>query len=434
MDLLSKNVVLRPPVHIAQRFNAPSSKYVFCTCSLTRIGTLSLLISTKSTTFRPGTGTRSNASFCIRASESDGHGGDAEEFTRENEDEIFFIQEEGIISDPELRNGITDFSSAPRPSCSGNQLTQEQLQQVVNTLSQSLAVLSSALSEVSSAVRVLSATLSMQQLNSASESLVSAQTATAREMQREADEARKDEPDALPEQPEPWDATQGSSTPTRNVHETDDATHADNSVPQYLVEQNRVAHKLAYRLQQSFVQARIEGLGKPFQVAVEEFADTCMEAHLVGIGLKELQLQLILQDGSLTGAFAIRNQRFSNDPIFSETSRVRSLWVRLVYSTLAELEEMEKPQTEEPIEEKKIPELDGTDTFVKQVLKLCMETGYNLDRIKLEQFCWRNNLSVDQGDEAESVLNTPGCGQGPETQAGLEYYQRDKAISTRMFC
>ncbi|BFI25181.1 hypothetical protein MPTK2_1g18660 [Marchantia polymorpha subsp. ruderalis] len=386
MELLSKNVALRrPPIHISQRYIAPSTKYVVCTCSLSRMGNLSLFISTKPGAFRPGAGTRSNASFCIRASESDGLGGDAEEVSRDNGDEAFFIQEEGISSDPELRKGITDFSSVPRPSGSGNQLTQEQLQQVVNTLSQSLAVLSSALSEVSSAVRVLSATLSTQQLNSASESLVSAQTASEREIQREADEDRKDEPDALPEQPEPWDATLGSSVPTRNVHETDDAVDADNSVPDYLVEQNRVAHKLAYRLQQSFVQARIEGLGKPFQVAVEEFADTCMEAHSAGIGLKELQLQLILQDGSLTGAFAIRNQRFTNDPIFTETSRIRSLWVRLVYSTLAELEEMEKPQTEERIEEKKISEVDGTDTFVKQVLKLCMETGYNLDRIKLEQ-------------------------------------------------
>ncbi|OAE22987.1 hypothetical protein AXG93_653s1040 [Marchantia polymorpha subsp. ruderalis] len=368
MELLSKNVALRrPPIHISQRYIAPSTKYVVCTCSLSRMGNLSLFISTKPGAFRPGAGTRSNASFCIRASESDGLGGDAEEVSRDNGDEAFFIQEEGISSDPELRKGITDFSSVPRPSGSGNQLTQEQLQQVVNTLSQSLAVLSSALSEVSSAVRVLSATLSKQQLNSASESLVSAQTASEREIQREADEDRKDEPDALPEQPEPWDATLGSSVPTRNVHETDDAVDADNSVPDYLVEQNRVAHKLAYRLQQSFVQARIEGLGKPFQVAVEEFADTCMEAHSAGIGLKELQLQLILQDGSLTGAFAIRNQRFTNDPIFTE------------------LEEMEKPQTEERIEEKKISEVDGTDTFVKQVLKLCMETGYNLDRIKLEQ-------------------------------------------------
>lgn len=33
-----------------------------------------------------------------------------------------------------------------------------------------------------------------------------------------------------------------------------------------LLEENMRAHKLAFRLQQAFVQARIEGLGKPFQV------------------------------------------------------------------------------------------------------------------------------------------------------------------------
>lgn len=38
----------------------------------------------------------------------------------------------------------------------------------------------------------------------------------------------------------------------------------------------------------------------------------------MGIGLKELQLQLILLEGSLTGAFSIRNQRYSDDPIMSE--------------------------------------------------------------------------------------------------------------------
>lgn len=38
----------------------------------------------------------------------------------------------------------------------------------------------------------------------------------------------------------------------------------------------------------------------------------------MGIGLKELQLQLILLEGSLTGAFAMRNQRYSNDPVMSE--------------------------------------------------------------------------------------------------------------------
>lgn len=33
-----------------------------------------------------------------------------------------------------------------------------------------------------------------------------------------------------------------------------------------LMEQNMIAHTLAYKIQQAFIQARIEGLGKPFQV------------------------------------------------------------------------------------------------------------------------------------------------------------------------
>jgi hypothetical protein len=45
---------------------------------------------------------------------------------------------------------------------------------------------------------------------------------------------------------------------------------------------------------------------------------TCLEAHAMGLGLNELQLQLILLEGSLTGAFAIRNQRYSDVPIMSE--------------------------------------------------------------------------------------------------------------------
>lgn len=43
----------------------------------------------------------------------------------------------------------------------------------------------------------------------------------------------------------------------------------------------------------------------------------------MGIGLKELQLQLILLEGSLTGAFSIQNQRYSDDPIMSEVILLR---------------------------------------------------------------------------------------------------------------
>ena len=54
------------------------------------------------------------------------------------------------------------------------------------------------------------------------------------------------------------------------------------------------------------------------QLAVEDFVATCLEAHAMGIGLKELQLQLILLEGSLTGAFSIRNQRYSDHPVMNE--------------------------------------------------------------------------------------------------------------------
>lgn len=52
---------------------------------------------------------------------------------------------------------------------------------------------------------------------------------------------------------------EGSSAREGGVSESD-------TVPTYLMEQNSKAHALAYRLQQAFVQARIEGLGKPFEV------------------------------------------------------------------------------------------------------------------------------------------------------------------------
>ncbi|KAG0596585.1 hypothetical protein M758_UG267800 [Ceratodon purpureus] len=153
-----------------------------------------------------------------------------------------------------------------------------------------------------------------------------------------------------------------------------------------LMEQNMKAHNLAYRLQQAFFQARIEGLGKPFQLAVEDFVATCLEAHAMGIGLKELQLQLILLEGSLAGAFAIRNQRHSDDPVMSEESRVRSSWVRLVYTTLAEVKER-RSWVEYAASDfgKEREQLDPSDDFVRQLVTLAFEQGYDLERVKLEQ-------------------------------------------------
>lgn len=56
------------------------------------------------------------------------------------------------------------------------------------------------------------------------------------------------------------------------------------------------------------------------QLAAEDFVTYCLEAHAMGIGLKELQLQLILLEGSLSGAFAMRDQRYSSAPIMNEVT------------------------------------------------------------------------------------------------------------------
>lgn len=45
-----------------------------------------------------------------------------------------------------------------------------------------------------------------------------------------------------------------------------------------------------------------------------------MEAHKEGFGFKELQLQLILLEGALSGAFSVRAQWYSNDPLVDEVT------------------------------------------------------------------------------------------------------------------
>eukprot|EP00897_Mesotaenium_endlicherianum_P001557 jgi/Mesen1/1429/ME001303S00478 len=96
------------------------------------------------------------------------------------------------------------------------------------------------------------------------------------------------------------------------------------------------AHRLAFRLQRAFVQARIEGLGKPLELALDDFVTACMEAAGRGVGLPEIQLQLILAEGSLPGAFSLSSAASSsNAPVSTEEGRLRTAWIRLVYSTLA---------------------------------------------------------------------------------------------------
>lgn len=68
-----------------------------------------------------------------------------------------------------------------------------------------------------------------------------------------------------------------------------------------------------------------------------------------------------------------------------EENRIRSSWVHLVYATIAEVQErtqmgnqpMVLPDGKEP--------LDPSEMFVKEVVTMALEKGYNLERLKLEQ-------------------------------------------------
>ncbi|CAK9233009.1 unnamed protein product [Sphagnum jensenii] len=238
-----------------------------------------------------------------------------------------------------------------------------QLQSSLATLSQTLAMMSETLKEVSAAVELVS-----KALDSATTS--SSEAAT---LQASTKPASPPEPSNLQE------------TANGQLCENDKEESSRDQIPVYLTEQNARAHQLAYQLQQAFVQARIDGLGKPYQLAIDDFVMACMEAHKEGFGFKELQLQLILLEGALSGAFSVRAQWYSNDPLVDEENRIRSSWVHLVYATIAEVQErtqmgnqpMVLPDGKEP--------LDPSEMFVKEVVTMALENGYNLERLKLEQ-------------------------------------------------
>ncbi len=64
--------------------------------------------------------------------------------------------------------------------------------------------------------------------------------------------------------------------------ENDKEERSRDQIPVYLTEQNARAHQLAYQLQQAFVQARIDGLGKPYQVFNFSFhIETSFPSHFV---------------------------------------------------------------------------------------------------------------------------------------------------------
>ncbi|CAI5477201.1 unnamed protein product [Closterium sp. Yama58-4] len=64
-------------------------------------------------------------------------------------------------------------------------------------------------------------------------------------------------------------------------------------------------HELALALQRAFVQARIEGLGKPRQEALSDFVDACMAARAQSLGFKDLQLKLLLAEAALPVPFSM---------------------------------------------------------------------------------------------------------------------------------
>eukprot|EP00850_Spirogloea_muscicola_P016812 SM000139S00129 [mRNA] locus=s139:362541:364863:+ [translate_table: standard] len=168
-------------------------------------------------------------------------------------------------------------------------------------------------------------------------------------------------------------------------------------------EANAKGHKFAFKLQRAFVQARIEGLGKPPEVALEEFVDICMEAYSADIGQRALQLQLLLAEGSLIGPFS-RTEAGPSDHSLSEVgqlfstptfghhkipcseSRIRSSWISLVYSTLRQV----KPHTEGAEGGDQISEGDkdtdvSMDDFVNQVRSLERNSGINLRHVREQQ-------------------------------------------------
>ncbi|XP_024398503.1 uncharacterized protein [Physcomitrium patens] len=241
-----------------------------------------------------------------------------------------------------------------------------ELRASLGELSQSLASISAALSEVSRAVQLVANSVDC---GPAANRLVVSEAPPTVEMS------------AVP--PEIVAEQESLRLPTgAEMPDITEIPEIEDPAEKQAMEQNIRAHKLAYKIQRAFFQARIEGLGKPFELAVDDFVSTCLEAHAMGIGLKELQLQLILLEGSLTGAFSIQNQRYSDDPIMSEESRVRSSWVRLVFSTLAQVKERSRPEPDASKEER---EDEPSDDFVNQLVTLAFEQGYDLERLKLEQ-------------------------------------------------
>lgn len=152
---------------------------------------------------------------------------------------------------------------------------QDDLRETLDTLSRSLELLTSTLSEITSAVRELSTALGYAQLQAASSPVDAGyRSPSGLRDERESEATEGIRPPVDP--PEPWDNAASAKGMAGSGGPVDDVIgrSEEDTIPSYLVEQNERAHKLAYRLQQAFVEARIEGLGKPFQVffLVPEFS------------------------------------------------------------------------------------------------------------------------------------------------------------------
>ncbi|KAH9557604.1 hypothetical protein CY35_07G092700 [Sphagnum magellanicum] len=238
-----------------------------------------------------------------------------------------------------------------------------QLQSSLATLSQTLAMMSETMKEVSAAVELVAKALDSATTSSSEAATLQAST----------------KPASPPEPSNLQEIANGQ------LCENDKEERSRDQIPVYLTEQNARAHQLAYQLQQAFVQARIDGLGKPYQLAIDDFVTACMEAHAEGFGFKELQLQLILLEGALSGAFSVRAQWYSNDPLVDEENRIRSSWVHLVYATIAEVQERTQMGNQPTILPDGKEPLDPSEIFVKEVVTMALEKGYNLERLKLEQ-------------------------------------------------
>ncbi|GJP32820.1 hypothetical protein CLOM_g17419 [Closterium sp. NIES-68] len=171
-------------------------------------------------------------------------------------------------------------------------------------------------------------------------------------------------------------------------------------------------HELALALQRAFVQARIEGLGKPKEEALNDFVDACMAARAHSLGFKDLQLKLLLAEAALPAPFSMMGgdssweggeERVEKDldsdderrdsslkalrgPFLAEEVRVRTLWVRLVYTTLNTVDNIKRGEGYEGVVSADgLQPPEPTDGFVQQTIKAAFDQGRDYEFVRREQ-------------------------------------------------